>query len=109
MLKTVVRNMVHNHRDKSNRRKTKDLELDQMSQPAEDSTWDHEWQLKVLELAWSVMKEFEKKNSANPAFTLLKLRAGYPEDTSDVLAQRLSTITKTPVQADSCRQMLLGA
>ena len=109
LLKTAVRNMVHNHWDKGNRRKTADAELDNISQGSDDTSWDHEWQSQVLELAWSGLKEFEKKNPANPAYTLLKLRAEHPDDTSEELARRLGAATKTPVRADACRQMLRRA
>ncbi len=109
LLKTAVRNMVHNHWDKSNRRKTTDAELDTIGQPNDDSNWDHEWQSQVLALAWAGMKEFERKNPTNPAFTLLQLRTKFPDDTSDELAKRLSTATKTTVRADTCRQMLRRA
>jgi RNA polymerase sigma factor (sigma-70 family) len=109
LLKTAVRNMVHNHWDKSNRRKTKDAELDTIGKEEVDPAWDNEWQMQVLELAWAGLKEFEKKNPTNPAHTLLKLRAANPEDTSEELAQRLSKATKTTIRADACRQMLRRA
>jgi DNA-directed RNA polymerase specialized sigma24 family protein len=110
LLKAAVRNMVHNHWAKANRRKTADADLGLVGkEDADDLAWTAEWQANVLDLAWSALKEFERKNPANPAHTLLKLRTEFPDATSDELAEKLSQKTKTTVRADACRQMLRRA
>ncbi len=110
LLKTAVRNMVHNHWAKSNRRKTADAELDLVGkEDAEDPAWNAEWQSNVLEHAWQALKEFEKKNPGNPAHTLLKLRTECPDATSEELAEKLTAKTKNPIRADACRQVLRRA
>ena len=110
LLKTAVRNMVHNHWGKANRRKTADADLNLVGkEDTDDPAWTAEWQANVLDLAWSALKEFERKNPTNPAHTLLRLRAEFPDATSDELADKLSKKTKAAVRADACRQMLRRA
>jgi RNA polymerase sigma factor (sigma-70 family) len=110
LLKTAVRNMVHNHWAKANRRKTADADLSLVGkEEADDPAWTAEWQANVLDHAWSALKEFERKNPANPAHTLLKLRTEFPDATSDELAVKLGAKTKGAVRADACRQMLRRA
>jgi RNA polymerase sigma factor (sigma-70 family) len=110
LLKTATRNMVHNHWQKANRRKTADADLDLVGRDDEsDSRWEAEWQANVLDHAWSALKEAEKKTPTSPSFTLLKLRAEFPDATSEELAEKLGAKTKTTVRADACRQMLRRA
>jgi RNA polymerase sigma factor (sigma-70 family) len=110
LLKTATRNMVHNHWAKANRRKTADADLDLVGREDEsDPRWDAEWQANVLDHAWAALKEAERKTPTSPAWTLLKLRAEFPEATSDELAEKLGAKTKTTVRADACRQMLRRA
>ena len=110
LLKTAVRNMVHSHWAKQNRRKTKDVELDLVASSEEsDPQWDSAFQLNVLEHAWSALRDFEKKTPTNPAHTILKLRADFPDATSEELAAKLSAKTSVPVRADAGRQMLRRA
>ena len=102
--------MVHNHWAKANRRKTADADLDLVGKDAEDDPrWEAEWQANVLDHAWSALKEAEKKSPTSPAYTLLKLRAEFPDATSDELAEKLGVKTKSTVRADACRQMLRRA
>lgn len=110
LLKTAVRNMVHNHWTKANRRKTADADLTLIGrEDADDPIWTAEWQANVLGHAWAALKEFERKNPASTAHTLLRLRAEFPDATSDDLAAKLSSKTKAAVKADACRQMLRRA
>ena len=110
LLKTAVRNMVHNHWAKSNRRKTADADLNLVGrEDQDDPAWTAEWQANVLDHAWAALKEFEKKNPTSPAHTLLKLRTEFPDATSDELAAKLSAKAKTAVKANACRQMLRRA
>lgn len=110
LLKTATRNMVHNHWAKANRRKTADADLDLVGKDDDaDPRWEAEWQANVLDHAWAALKETERKTPTSPSFTLLKMRADFPDATSDELAEKLSAKTKTPVRADACRQMLRRA
>ncbi len=111
LLKTAVRNMVHNHWSKSNRRKAADTDLETIaSRPADDDwNWDAEWRTSILEHAWSAVKKFESENPTNPAYTLLRLRTEFPDCTSEFLAEKLGAKLGAPVRADACRQMLRRA
>ena len=54
LLKVAVRNMVRNHWDKQNRRRTADLDIDLMEtvdDDAEDDDWLQSWRRNVLDLA----------------------------------------------------------
>jgi RNA polymerase sigma factor (sigma-70 family) len=111
LLKTAVRNMVHNHWAKANRRKTADANLDEVagSSDPQDAKWDAEWQQNILEHAWAALLQFESQNPNNPAHTLLRLRTEFPQAASEQLAEKLSQKTRTPLRADTCRQMLRRA
>jgi RNA polymerase sigma factor (sigma-70 family) len=110
LLKTAVRNMVHNHWAKANRRKTADADLNLVSRDdADDPAWTAEWQSNVLDHAWGALKEFERKNPTGRAHTLLKLRTEFADTTSDELATKLSAKAKAVINADACRQMLRRA
>jgi RNA polymerase sigma factor (sigma-70 family) len=112
LLKAAVRNMVRNYWAKQNRRRTAPLEFDDVADDSEDkleSSWLAAWQNNVLDHAWSALKDFERSNPANPAHTLLKWRAEFPDETSDQLAARLSAKVGTDVRPANARQMLRRA
>ena len=110
LLKTAVRNMVHNHWAKANRRRPAAVDLDAVAtDDRPDADWLGAWQQNVLDHAWSALKDHERTHPGHPAHALLRLRAEFPDDTSDQLAARLSAKTGTPVRADACRQMLRRA
>jgi RNA polymerase sigma factor (sigma-70 family) len=110
LLKTAVRNMVHSHWSKSNRRKPKDVELDLVASSEDaDPQWDSAYQSNVLEHAWAALREFEKKNPASHANAILKLRTEFPDANSEELAAKLGEKTGTAIRADSGRQMLRRA
>jgi DNA-directed RNA polymerase specialized sigma24 family protein len=110
LLKTAVRNMVHNHWDKSNRRRPADVDLDAVAASAvSDSVWDNAWQQNVLDHAWGALKDAEVHNPNSPAYTLLKLRSTFPDASSEELAEKLGAKLGAPVRADACRQMLRRA
>ncbi len=110
LLKTAVRNMVHNHWAKSNRRKTADAELDLVAGTDDpDPAWESEFQLNILDHAWAALKAFEKATPTNPAYTIMKLRTEFPDATSEELADKLGAKLGKPVRADACRQMLRRA
>ena len=111
LLKTAVRNMVHSHWAKANRRRPADLDLAGIvgADDHHDPLWDAEFQSNVLDHAWASLREFERKTPTNPAYTLLKLRTEFPEASGDELAAKLGTKLGKVVRADSGRQMLRRA
>jgi RNA polymerase sigma factor (sigma-70 family) len=109
-LKTAVRNMIRNHWTKSSRRKTTDIDLDLVAKSdSDDSAWDTEWQTTVLDLAWSRLKDYERENPGQRAYSLLKLRAEHPQASSEELAVLYGKKCKADIRADACRQMLRRA
>jgi RNA polymerase sigma factor (sigma-70 family) len=111
LLKTAIRNMVHNHWDRANRRKSADVDLDSVAGEADpqEALWEAEWRQNVLDHAWAALARLESQNPKGAAHTLLRLRTDFPDDTSEQLAARLGEKTGSPVRADACRQMLRRA
>jgi len=111
LLKTAVRNMVHSHWAKANRRPPGDADLDAVAGADNrgDPLWDAEFQRGVLDHAWAALREFERKTPTNPAYTLLKLRTEFPEASGNELAAKLGAKLGRVVRADSGRQMLRRA
>ncbi len=106
-LKIAVRNMIHNHWAKSNRRQTETLAAEPLSTDTErDQAWLGVWQKSVLDHA---LESCRAEESTSGAYTLLKLRIEFPEATSDVLAEKLSAKLKVAIKPDACRQMLRRA
>ena len=111
LLKTAVRNMVRNHWAKGNRRRTADVELDEVVgvEDHHDPAWDAEFQTNVLEHAWDALRDFERRTPKNPAHTLLKLRTEFPDADGEELAAKLGAKLGKAVRADAGRQMLRRA
>jgi DNA-directed RNA polymerase specialized sigma24 family protein len=76
LLKTAVRNMVHNHWAKENRRRPADVELDAVAEGRPGADWDAAWRQNVLDQTWAAYKEQER---GSPAYVLMKLRAEFPD------------------------------
>jgi RNA polymerase sigma factor (sigma-70 family) len=110
-LKTAVRNMVRNYWTKQNRRKPADADLTQL--PDDDETndieWQAAWQKTVLDHALAALKSSEKSGAAGAFSRILKLRADFPDATSEELAAKLSAELGTAVRPDAARQMLRRA
>jgi RNA polymerase sigma factor (sigma-70 family) len=112
LLKTAVRNMVRTYWGKQGRHRPADMGVELLPDPGDDrldQSWLGEWQNVVLDHAWAALAEAERQNPKSPSYTVLRLRADYPEDTSDGLAARLSERLGTAVRADAARQMLRRA
>ncbi len=111
LLKTAVRNMVHSHWAKANRRRPADADLDALAgdDDRRDPIWEAEFQSGVLDHVWAALREFERNTPTNPAYTLLKLRTEFPEASSEDLAAKLGAKLGRAVRADSGRQMLRRA
>ncbi|MDZ4821162.1 MAG: sigma-70 family RNA polymerase sigma factor [Planctomycetota bacterium] len=111
LLKTAVRNMIRNHWDKSNRRRSVDFDLDLLAEQqdqARDAQWTAAWQKTLLDHTWARMKS-EQDGKGNAGYQALRLRAEFPEASSEELAEKLSQALKTPVKADAYRQTLRRA
>jgi RNA polymerase sigma factor (sigma-70 family) len=112
LLKTAVRNMIHNHWARQNRRCPVAMDLERLPGPTDDSldaSWLAAWQTTILDHAWSALNDFEQAHPRTHAYTLLRLRAEAPDATSEELAARLSATTGTTIRLDACRQMLRRA
>jgi RNA polymerase sigma-70 factor (ECF subfamily) len=111
-LKTAIRNSVRNHWAKQKRRRGVDYDVAGLAggdDPAEDPAWTAQWRASVLELVWNAMQQRERNQPDTHAYTLLKLRASFPDETSDQLADRFAQQTGKPMRADALRQKLRRA
>ncbi|MBL8892517.1 MAG: sigma-70 family RNA polymerase sigma factor [Planctomycetaceae bacterium] len=111
LLKTAIRNMIRNHWEKKNRRRTTDAGLDLVqdhSEQEQESDWTAAWQRSVLDHTWARMLA-EEGGQPGPAYLVLKLRTEFPEASSDELADRLSKQLRSEIRPDNCRQMLRRA
>jgi hypothetical protein len=108
LLKTAIRNMVRNHWDKSGRRAASDAGLEAVADSASDeleSVWVGAWQKTIIDQTFSRMLA-DDGGKPGPGYQLLKLRAEYPEATSDELAERLTKKSGKEFRADATRQLL---
>jgi RNA polymerase sigma-70 factor (ECF subfamily) len=112
LLKVSLRNMVRNFWTKNKRRHSVALcpeELpDAGGRPAADP-WLAAWRQRVLALAWNALRQKERSRSGSPLYTVLRLRAEHPEETSEELAQRLSAKLSRRVAPPALRQQLRRA
>lgn len=117
LLKTAIRNMVRNHWDRSNRRRTSDanldLVLDSNAANEQDQDWTSAWQRSVLDHTWARLQaedqQLGESGKSNSATTLLRLRTTHPDASSEELASMLSEQLGTTIKPDNCRQMLRRA
>ena len=116
LLKTAVRNMVKDAWAKENRRAARSLPDDAAEAAGEDGAtggpgdlWGEGWRTRVLDLAWSELKDHERQNPASRAYRVMKLRTDDPDATAEDLAERLSREVGEPVRADRFRQLLRRA
>jgi RNA polymerase sigma-70 factor (ECF subfamily) len=109
LLKVAVRNMVRNHWAKQKRRRPVDVDVANLGVAADESdeqSWLAAWRRSVLDLAWNALQQEERKRAGSVAYTLLRMRADHPDDSSEQLAARLSEKTGKPMRADAVRQKL---
>jgi RNA polymerase sigma factor (sigma-70 family) len=112
LLKTAVRNMIRNMWAKQKVRKSVEFDVTQVEQDLSqehDAVWDAGWQQSLLSLAWRRLEEYESSHQGSIAYQILKLRADYPDDSSEQLSERLGAMLKKPVRADQTRQQLRRA
>lgn len=112
LLKTAIRNMARNHWAKANRRSSVafDLQLIDSGESDElDEMWTNQCRDMVLSVAWQRLQEWEETNSESVAFTVLKLRSQFPDDSSTQIAERLSEKIGKTYKPDTTRQQLRRA
>ena len=112
LLKTAIRNMARNTWNKNQRRSSValDLQLIDSSESDElDELWTKECRDLFLSNAWKNLEEWEAANPGSVAFTLLRLRSQYPDDSSDQVAQRLSEEKGKTYNSENTRQQLRRA
>lgn len=110
LLKTAVRNLAHKHWEKSKVRKTVSAELDLVTgETPNEEAWQTAWQSAVIEHVWRAMEEDEQLEKGVPAYSVLKLRTAYPDESSEQLAERYSKQMGNTIRPDAWRQMLRRA
>ena len=111
LLRVAIRNMVRNHWKRDKRRCAVDVDVAEVAgdYEADDRRWLAEWRRSVLDLAWKDLDHEQQSKPGSVAYTLLRLRIDYPDDTSEQLAARLSKTIGQPVRADAVRQKLRRA
>lgn len=111
LLKTAIRNMIRNQWTRQKRRRTTVLDETDLAGDAAagDDAWSESWRLSVLELAWNALQQHERKRPGTVAYTLLRMRADHPDESSDQLAARLSEKLGKTVRPDAFRQKLRRA
>jgi hypothetical protein len=109
-LKKAVRNFALNYR-RDQPRSQGALPADQL--PATDDAapdlerrWLAEWQRLVLDRAWRAL---EVQQAGELFYTVLRLAADYPEESSQQLADRASRVAGKPLRADAFRKQLSRA
>jgi RNA polymerase sigma factor (sigma-70 family) len=112
LLKVSVRNMARNHWEKENRRRGVALNVEEVAVgdgASEDPEWLASWRQNALDLTWSALENFERSQPDSSAVALLRLRAAFPDASSEELAERLSQKTKKSVSPEAVRQQLRRA
>jgi hypothetical protein len=106
--------MVRNHWDRQKRRKSVDLDMNVLEEqenegPPHEDPWIAHWRTNLLDLAWSALEEYERSHVGSLSYTVLRLRADFPEATSEELATRLSQQLGREIRPDALRQQLKRA
>jgi RNA polymerase sigma factor (sigma-70 family) len=112
LLKVSVRNMARNHWEKENRRRPAAVDVQDVtatSSASEDSAWLSSWRQNALDLTWSALESFERSQPGSSAVAILRLRARFPEASSDELVQRLTEKTGQAISPEALRQQLRRA
>ena len=112
LLKVAIRNMVRNYWARSRRRRPVDLDVGRLEGAAEDPAadpWLASWRHSVLDLVWKALEQEERQRSGSVTYSVLRLRAAHPDETSEQLASRLSQKVGRTMRADAVRQQLRRA
>jgi RNA polymerase sigma-70 factor (ECF subfamily) len=113
-LKTATRNMVRNFWARQNTRAASELTAETSGALADDTQgdsdpWETDWKNRILELTWQSLKQHDRANQNAQLEIALRLRAEFPDDSSDELAQRFGERIGQPIRADAFRQKLRRA
>lgn len=112
LLKTAIRNMARNCWAKNQRRASVEFDvqsIDGGESDELDELWTKECRDLVLSVAWQNLQEWESSTPGSVAFTILRLRSQYPDDSSTQMAERLSQEKGKTFRPDSTRQQLRRA
>ncbi|MCA9196754.1 MAG: hypothetical protein KDA87_04420 [Planctomycetales bacterium] len=115
LLKTAIRNMARNNWAKENRRTGVDFDLSLLDGDQEDMSdrldeaWTSRWRENLMSIVWDKLKSWEASQPSSLAYTVLKLRSEFPNDSSTELAERLSQQAGREVKPDTTRQQLRRA
>jgi RNA polymerase sigma factor (sigma-70 family) len=112
LLKVSVRNMARNHWEKENRRRPAAVNIDEIAgatQASDDSAWIAGWRQNALDLTWSALESFERSQPGSSAVSMLRLRARFPEASSEELVKRLAEKTGKSITPEALRQQLRRA
>lgn len=110
LLRQALRNMVRNHWARENRRAGEPLDEEQFAaDDAPEDPWLAEWTSVVLETTWRGLEDFQKQTKGSLAYTVLRLRTDFPDDDSEQLAARLTTVVGRTMNAAATRQQLRRA
>jgi RNA polymerase sigma factor (sigma-70 family) len=112
LLKVSVRNMARNHWAKENRRRPVAVDIEEVAGAdgsPDDPDWLASWRQNALDLTWSALETLERSQPDSAAVSLLRLRAAFPDASSDELAERLSQKSGKAVTAEALRQQLRRA
>jgi DNA-directed RNA polymerase specialized sigma24 family protein len=112
-LAVAARNLVKAFWTRKARQTGQDLDVNQFEAPEEESPYDDQllvtWRRSLLDMTWSALEEYQRTHKGSVSFTLLRLRADFPDDDSEQLAARLSDVLGRKVRADAVRQQLRRA
>jgi hypothetical protein len=110
MLMVATHNLVRTHWSRKQRRAALGLDNLDLAADPEPSALEEQgtatWRQTVLDMAWKALEEYERAHPGCIAWTLLRMRAEHPEESSEQLASRLSHETGKPFRADALRQQL---
>lgn len=114
LLKVAVKNMVRTHWQRQQRRGKRNVAVEQRATSAPtdeagDAHWLSAWRNSLLEVAWRALEHFQQSTPGNSAYTLLRLRADFPDDDTSALAARLEQATGLSCRSDAVRQQLRRA
>lgn len=113
MLAVAAHNLVRNYWQRKRRQAAMELNAETIASSDEDVVDDAAalaaWRQSMLEMAWRAIEEFERSHPGNLAWTVLRLRADFPDDDSEQLAVRLSERIGRPIRPAALRQQLRRA
>src|SRR5262245_15992744 len=110
MLMVAAHNLVRSHFSRKGRQAASAVEIGEIAALPDEPELEAEglarWKQALLELAWKALEEHERASPGSIAFTVLRLRAERPDESSEQLAATLSAKLGKPVRPDALRQQL---